>query len=232
MQNFNPEGLEERIGYKFKDRSLLRSALAHSSYTNEMKINRIADYQRLEFLGDAVLEVTVSDFLYKNHPEMPEGEMTKVRSSLVCEPTLAFCARAFSLSDFILLGKGEENQGSRYRDSIVSDIFEAIIGAIYIDGGMEPAAAHIKKYVLTDIEHKQLFHDSKSRLQILIQKRSGTLSYELIDESGPDHRKSFTVAAIINGERVAEGTGSSKKSAEQHAAYEALIKEGENVSGN
>ncbi len=224
MQKFNPESLEAKIGYVFKDKNLLKSALAHSSYVNEMKINRIADYQRLEFLGDAVLEVTVSDFLYRNHPEMPEGDMTRLRSSLVCEPTLAFCARAFSLSDYILLGKGEEMQGSRYRDSIVSDIFEAIIGAIYIDGGMEPAALHIKKYVLTDIEHKQLFHDSKSRLQIMTQKTGDELSYEVIDESGPDHRKKYTVAVFINGEKIACGTGSSKKSAEQHAAYEALLK--------
>lgn len=224
MQKFDPESLEAKIGYVFKDKNLLKSALAHSSYVNEMKINRIADYQRLEFLGDAVLEVTVSDFLYRNHPEMPEGDMTRLRSSLVCEPTLAFCARAFSLSDYILLGRGEEMQGSRYRDSIVSDIFEAIIGAIYIDGGMEPAAHHIKKYVLTDIEHKQLFHDSKSRLQIMTQKTGDELSYEVIDESGPDHRKKYTVAVFINGEKIACGTGSSKKSAEQHAAYEALLK--------
>ncbi len=224
MQKFDPESLEAKIGYVFKDKNLLKSALAHSSYVNEMKINRIADYQRLEFLGDAVLEVTVSDFLYRNHPEMPEGDMTRLRSSLVCEPTLAFCARAFSLSDYILLGRGEEMQGSRYRDSIVSDIFEAIIGAIYIDGGMEPAALHIKKYVLTDIEHKQLFHDSKSRLQIMTQKTGDELSYEVIDESGPDHRKKYTVAVFINGEKIACGTGSSKKSAEQHAAYEALLK--------
>ena len=224
MQKFDPESLEAKIGYVFKDKNLLKSALAHSSYVNEMKINRIADYQRLEFLGDAVLEVTVSDFLYRNHPEMPEGDMTRLRSSLVCEPTLAFCARAFSLSDYILLGRGEEMQGSRYRDSIVSDIFEAIIGAIYIDGGMEPAAKHIKKYVLTDIEHKQLFHDSKSRLQIIPQKTGDELSYEVIDESGPDHRKKYTVAVFINGEKIACGTGSSKKSAEQHAAYEALLK--------
>ncbi len=224
MQKFDPESLEAKIGYVFKDKNLLRSALAHSSYVNEMKINRIADYQRLEFLGDAVLEVTVSDYLYRNHPEMPEGDMTRLRSSLVCEPTLAFCARAFSLSDYILLGRGEEMQGSRYRDSIVSDIFEAIIGAIYIDGGMEPAARHITKYVLTDIEHKQLFHDSKSRLQIMTQKTGDELSYEVIDESGPDHRKKYTVAVFINGENIACGTGSSKKSAEQHAAYEALLK--------
>ena len=224
MQKFDPESLEAKIGYVFKDKNLLKSALAHSSYVNEMKINRIADYQRLEFLGDAVLEVTVSDFLYRNHPEMPEGDMTRLRSSLVCEPTLAFCARAFSLSDYILLGRGEEMQGSRYRDSIVSDIFEAIIGAIYIDGGMEPAALHIKKYVLTDIEHKQLFHDSKSRLQIMTQKTGDELSYEVIDESGPDHKKKYTVAVFINGEKIACGTGSSKKSAEQHAAYEALLK--------
>ena len=224
MQKFDPESLEAKIGYVFKDKNLLKSALAHSSYVNEMKINRIADYQRLEFLGDAVLEVTVSDYLYRNHPEMPEGDMTRLRSSLVCEPTLAFCARAFSLSDYILLGRGEEMQGSRYRDSIVSDIFEAIIGAIYIDGGMEPAALHIKKYVLTDIEHKQLFHDSKSRLQIMTQKTGDELSYEVIDESGPDHRKKYTVAVFINGEKIACGTGSSKKSAEQHAAYEALLK--------
>lgn len=219
--------LEEKIGYVFKNKTLLRSALSHSSYINELMINKYPDYQRLEFLGDAVLELTVSDFLYRNHSEMQEGEMTQLRAALVCEPTLAFCAQELSLSDFILLGKGEDAQGSRNHDSIVSDIFEAIIGAIYLDAGDEGftyAAKFIKRFVITDMEKKRLFHDSKSSLQNKVQKTGGVLEYRLVAESGPEHMREFTVAAVINGKDVSEGTGRSKKAAEQRAAYEALIK--------
>lgn len=219
--------LEESIGYHFKDEKLLKSAVSHSSYINELMINKYPDYQRLEFLGDAVLELTVSDFLYKNRPDMQEGEMTQLRAALVCEPTLAFCAQELSLSDYILLGKGEDAQGSRYHDSIVSDIFEAIIGAIYLDAGDEGfacAAAFINRFVITDMEKKRLFHDSKSCLQNRVQKEGGVLEYRLIAETGPEHMRKFTVAAVIDGKDISKGTGSSKKTAEQRAAYEALVK--------
>ncbi len=228
MNNKYPlERLEESIGYRFKDQNLLKSAVSHSSYINELMINKYPDYQRLEFLGDAVLELTVSDFLYKNNPKMQEGEMTQLRAALVCEPTLAFCAGELSLSDYILLGKGEDAQGSRHHDSIVSDVFEAIIGAIYLDAGDEGfacAAKFINRFVITDMEKKRLFHDSKSSLQNKVQKEGGVLEYRLISESGPEHMRRFTVEAVINGKAVSEGTGSSKKAAEQRAAFEALVK--------
>ena len=221
--------LEKKIGYSFKDIMLLKSAVSHSSYINELMINKYPDYQRLEFLGDAVLELTVSDYLYKNRPKMQEGEMTQLRAALVCEPTLAYCAQEISLSDFILLGKGEDAQGSRKHDSIVSDVFEAIIGAIYLDAGDEGfacAAEFINKFVITDMEKKSLFHDSKSNLQNKIQKEGGVLEYRLISESGPEHMREFTIAAVINGKDVSKGSGSSKKAAEQKAAFEALMKLG------
>ncbi|SFK48126.1 ribonuclease-3 [Lachnospiraceae bacterium KH1T2] len=228
MNNQYPvSDLEEKIGYTFKNKSLLKSALSHSSYVNELTVNKYPDYQRLEFLGDAVLELSVSDFLYNNHSEMDEGAMTQLRAALVCEPTLAFCAQEINLSDFILLGKGEDAQGSRYHDSIVSDIFEAVIGAIYLDAGddgFETAANFVNRFVITDMEKKRLFYDAKSNLQNRIQKRGEKLSYALIAESGPEHNRSFTVAAMINDKEVSQGTGSSKKSAEQRAAYEALVK--------
>ncbi len=222
MLEFKPELIEEKIGYRFKDRMLLRSALSHRSYINELKVNIYPDYERLEFLGDAVLELTVSDFLYRTRPDMTEGNMSKLRSALVCEPTLAECAGEFSLSDFIMVGHGEEEQGSRFRPSIVSDVFEALIGAIYMDGGMESARKHIEKYVLKDMERKQLFYDAKSILQEKCQKEGNILEYLVADESGPDHKKVYTVDALINGIRVSTGKGSSKKNAEQQAAYEFL----------
>ncbi len=225
MLEFRPEDIEKKIDYHFKDRMLLRSALSHGSYVNELKINTYPDYERLEFLGDAVLELVVSEYLYDHNPDKSEGEMTKMRSALVCEPTLAECAGEFSLSDYILVGRGEEEQGSRKKASIVSDVFEAVIGAIYIDGGYEAAAGHIEKYVLKDMDRKQLFYDAKSILQERCQKKGDTLEYIVAGESGPDHKKVYTVEVYINGMRVSEGKGSSKKSAEQHAAYEYLKRE-------
>lgn len=222
MLEFKPEELEEKIGFSFNDRMLLRSALSHRSYINELKINKYPDYERLEFLGDAVLELIVSDHLYREHPEMPEGKLSKLRSALVCEPTLADSARAFDLSDYILVGHGEEEQGSRYRASIVSDVFEALIGAIYLDAGFEAAKKHVEKYVLQDMDNKRLFYDSKSILQELCQKSGDTLEYMIAGESGPDHQKVYTVDVLINGLKVSEGKGSSKKNAEQQAAYEYL----------
>ncbi len=161
--------LEEKIGYQFHDKALLKQALTHSSYTNEQKINRVKNYERLEFLGDAVLELVSSEFLFRLHPNMPEGELTKRRAALVCEPSLAFCAGDLNLGSFILLGKGEEATGGRKRDSITSDVMEAVTGAIYLDGGMEPAKAFIDRFILSDLEDKSLFYDSKSSLQELVQ---------------------------------------------------------------
>lgn len=215
--------LEGKIGYTFKDKTLFKQALTHSSYANEHRHEGLKDNERLEFLGDAVLEIISSEYLFYNYPDMAEGEMTKLRASIVCEPTLALCTHEISLGSYLFLGKGEERTGGRNRDSIVSDAMESVIGAIYLDGGFASAKEFIHKFILKDIEHKKLFYDSKTILQELIQGRHEQLSYELIDESGPDHDKQFTVAVLVDGERVSEGEGHTKKAAEQQAAYQALL---------
>lgn len=224
MAGYTIKELEQRIGYQFHDISLLKRALTHSSFTNEQKINRTGDYERLEFLGDAVLELTSSEFLFHEHPEVPEGELTKMRASMVCEPALAFCARDLELGKFIRLGKGEENTGGRERDSIISDVMEAVTGAIYLDGGMEPARQFINRFILSDLENKRLFYDSKSNLQEVIQgKLKKEFWYELLEESGPEHNKVFKVSVHMEDEILGEGTGKTKKAAEQQAAYRALL---------
>ena len=217
------KALENRIGYEFRNRNLLILALTHSSYANEKKLGKAGCNERLEFLGDAVLELISSDYLYARFTQIPEGELTKKRASLVCEPSLAYCAREFGLPQFLLLGKGEDMTGGRSRKSILSDALEAVIGAIYLDGGFTNAKEFVLRFIMTDIENKQLFYDSKTILQELIQGRHEQLSYELIDESGPDHDKQFTVAVLVDGERVSEGEGHTKKAAEQQAAYQALL---------
>ena len=215
--------LEERIGYCFQDKKLLRQALTHSSCSNEQKINKLPDYERLEFLGDAVLELVSSDHIFRENPEMSEGELTKFRSSIVCEPALAFCARQIGLEEFSLLGRGEELTGGRKRDSIISDVMEAVIGALYLDGGLSEADAFVKKYILSDLESKQLFYDSKTILQEEVQRDGQSLTYELVSETGPDHDKVFMVEARIDGQTVGKGQGRNKKSAQQQAAYQALL---------
>ena len=192
MREFSLKSLEERIGYQFQNIALLKQAVTHSSFTNEQKINKLKDYERLEFLGDAVLELVSSEFLFHEYANTREGELTKMRASMVCEPSLAFCARELELGEFLLLGKGEENTGGRRRDSITSDAMEAVIGAIYLDGGMENAKAFINRFILSDLEDKQLFYDSKTNLQELIQgKLKKEFHYELLEESGPEHDKTF-----------------------------------------
>lgn len=216
--------LEERIGYRFQNTALLKQALTHSSFTNEQKINKARNYERLEFLGDAVLELVSSEFLYRTHPDVPEGELTKQRASMVCEPSLAFCAKDLELGQFMLLGKGEEATGGRNRESITSDAMEAVIGAIYLDGGMKPAKDFIDHFILSDLEDKRLFYDSKSRLQELVQgKLKKDYSYELLEESGPEHNKTFRVSVYVGSECLGTGVGKTKKAAEQQAAYKALL---------
>lgn len=225
MNNLNGyKELEAMIGYVFRDQTLLKLALTHSSFSNELKMNKTDNYERLEFLGDAVLELVVSEYLYLTQPQMHEGNMTKTRASLVCEPTLAFCAKNFGLGRFLLLGKGEEQTGGRQRDSIISDVFEAIIGAIYLDGGFEPASNFIKKYVLSDMEHKIEFTDSKTILQEYAQENGTKLAYELVSEEGPAHDRVYVVNALLDGKVVASGEGKTKKTAEQHAAFVVLKK--------
>lgn len=216
--------LEEKIGYRFRNLALLRQALTHSSYANEKQIHKTGNYERLEFLGDAVLELVSSAFLYETYPQQPEGTLTKRRASMVCEPALAFCAREIHLEEFILLGKGEESSGGRKKDSITSDVMEAVIGAIYLDGGMAPAKAYIDRFILSDLKHKRLFYDSKSNLQEVIQgKLKKNLEYVLLDVKGPEHCQTFHVQVVMDGEILGAGEGHTKKAAEQQAAYKALL---------
>ena len=216
--------LVEKIGYQYKDKTLLEQALTHSSFANEQKINKSKNYERLEFLGDAVLELVSSEFLFAANPDMPEGQLTRTRASMVCEPALAYCARELELERYIRLGKGEEMTGGRHRDSIISDVMEAVIGSLYLDGGFIVAHDFIHKFILSDLEDKILFYDAKTVLQEMVQEtKDGTLSYELISEEGPDHNKMFKVEAHINGKALTQGCGRTKKAAEQQAAYEAIL---------
>lgn len=218
------KNLEEALGYRFRDRALLEKAVTHSSYSNEKNLGKLGCNERLEFLGDAVLEIVSSEFLFRKFPSLPEGELTKKRASLVCEPTLAMCARDFHLEKFLLLGHGEENTGGRKRDSIVSDALEAVIGAIYLDGGLASAKEFILCRVLNDMEHKQLFYDSKTILQEIVQGHTDeTLTYVLLKEEGPDHNKSFEVSAMLGDQEIGRGIGRTKKSAEQRAAYRGIL---------
>ena len=217
--------LQDKIGYQFKDESLLKQALTHSSFANEQKINKLNNYERLVFLGDAVLELVSSEFLFNENKDMPEGQLTRLRASMVCEPALAYCARDIELGSYILLGKGEEATGGRKRDSITSDVMEAVIGAIFLDGGIENAKEFINHFVLSDLENKILFLDSKTLLQEEIQKKNtAQLRYELVGETGPDHDKQFSVEAYLDDKLIGSGVGRTKKAAEQQAAYEALMK--------
>lgn len=217
--------LENKIGYHFQDHSLLKKALMHSSYTNEKHLPKYQCNERLEFLGDAVLELVSSEFLFKDKPQVSEGELTKTRASMVCEPSLAFCARDIDLGSYLLLGKGEEATGGRQRDSITSDAMEALIGAIYLDGGFTSAKEFIHRFVLSDLENKILFFDSKTILQEIVQaEKDAKVSYHLLKEEGPDHNKSFYVEVQIDGVSYGCGKGRTKKAAEQQAAYQAILK--------
>ena len=218
------EELENRIGYQFRNRDLLRQALTHSSFLNEQKIHKTQDYERVEFLGDAILEMVSSEFLYHRYPEMPEGELSKLRASMVCEKALAFCARDLELGQYLILGKGEDATGGRERESIIADVMESITGAIFLDSGLEEAKRFIFEFILNDLENKQLFVDSKSKLQELVQgKYHCEVHYELIGESGPDHDKTFHVNVRMGDRLLGTGSGRNKKLAEQQAAYQALL---------
>lgn len=217
--------LQNKIGYQFKNPALLNEALTHSSYANEHKSQHIKYNERLEFLGDSVLSIVVSDYIYKNCPELPEGELTKLRASLVCEKSLYEFAKKINLGKYLILSKGERHNGGADRPSILSDAFEALIAAIYIDGGISPASKHILNFVIPAIKNskKQKINDYKTTLQEIIQKNPGEkLEYVLVKESGPDHNKHFVVEVHLNSNVIGKGGGRSKKEAEQQAAREAL----------
>lgn len=220
------DNLENEIGYQFKDKSLLKQALTHSSFSNEQKIRKWKNYERIEFLGDAVLELVSSDYFYRTYPEETEGNLTKMRAAAVCEQALAITARQLKLGSYMIFGKGEEANGGRERESIIADAVEAVIGAIYLDASLEEAKKFIYRFVLNDLDHKRLFYDAKSILQEHIQEtKAGELVYELIREEGPEHDKLFVVEARLNDVTIGSGEGKSKKAAQQHAAYDALLKQ-------
>lgn len=218
------EKFEKILNYKFKDRNLLVQALSHSSYANEKKKSRISN-ERLEFLGDSVLSIVVSQYLFEHLTHIAEGELTKLRASLVCEKSLHIFAKQINLGDYILLGKGEENTGGRERPSILADAFEAVIAAIFLDGGLEAASKHILRFIPEDIQRlkKPAFNDFKTILQEIVQKNpEEKVEYVLVGEEGPDHDKRFVVEVHLNSNVIGEGIGKSKKEAEQMAAKQAL----------
>ncbi len=216
--------LEKSIGHTFKDKKLLQTALSHTSYVNENRRGEDSN-ERLEFLGDSILGMTTAYFLYVNFPNMPEGEMTKLRAELVCERSLARVGEALSLGKFIRLGKGEENGGGRSRPSIIADALEAIIAAVYLDGGREKATELITRHILSGVTGagSVINCDYKTVLQEKVQRTKGNrISYRQLGETGPDHEKIFYVALYVNDEKYGEGSGKSKKEAEQQAAKDAL----------
>ena len=214
------EELEKKLGYTFRDPELLRAALYHSSYANEHRSEGIRSNERLEFLGDAVLGFVSAEHLFKKHPELPEGDLTRIRASLVSEGALFQFSQEIHLGEYLRLGRGEERCGGRTRPSVVSDAFEAVIAALYLDGGMEVAKSFILPFI-TEGKHAEA--DYKTRLQEIVQQNpEERLSYVVEQESGPDHDKHFVVAVRFNSDKVARGEGRSKKMAEQHAAREAL----------
>ena len=216
------EEFEKRIGYTFKNRNYLIEALSHSSFANEARRH---SNERLEFLGDSVLQITIADHLFRHFKHLPEGDLTKIRASLVCESALFEFAQQIDLGKFILLGRGEENTGGRSRPSIISDAFEAVIAAIYLDGGMEEARNYILGFIPKDLTRDSVknLHDYKTLLQEVIQKNPEEhVEYVLRDETGPYHDRRFKVDVVLNGNVIGSGEGHSKKQAEQQAAKEAL----------
>ena len=218
--------LQERIGYTFRDTALLDQALTHSSYCNENKRQKIESNERLEFLGDSILGMVVAEHLYKNFPDRPEGDLTRMRADMVCETSLAQIADKLNLGKHLLLGNGEEQNGGRQRPSILSDAVEAVLAACFMDGGMAAAESFIRKFVLCKVPETKLHNeDYKTALQELVQqKKDQQISYQPVEEFGPDHDKTFVVEVKLNGAVVGKGKGSSKKRAEQDAARLAIEK--------
>lgn len=218
------KNLQSNLGYSFKNDTLLKNALTHSSYANEVR-GGVRSNERLEFLGDSVLSIIVSSYLFERFSDIPEGELTKLRASLVCEKSLCNFSRELNIGEFLQLGKGEEKGGGRERDSILADAFEAVLAAIYLDGGMEAARRLVMRFIIPELEHTEddVFKDYKTALQEIIQRNpEENVSYYLIGESGPDHAKQFEVEVRLNSNVIGRGKGKSKKRAEQMAAKQAL----------
>lgn len=218
------KALEDNLKYSFKNKELLLNALTHSSYANEAR-NGITSNERLEFLGDSVLSIVVADYLYKEFSSLPEGELTKLRASLVCEKSLCEFSRELEIGKFLRLGKGEDKGGGRERNSILADAFEAVLAAMYLDGGMDVARKHVMRFILKELKHTddEVFKDYKTALQEIIQRNpEESVTYYLTGESGPDHDKVFYVEVRLNSNVIGRGKGKSKKQAEQMAAKQAL----------
>lgn len=224
MNSKNLKDFQEKIQYLFKDKGLLETALTHSSFANEHHLEKHQNNERLEFLGDAVLELVSSDVLFRRYPEKLEGELSKTRASLVCEPALAYCARKMNLGEYLRLGKGEDMTGGRDRDSILSDALEAVIGSIFLDGDILSARKFIMDFVLNDIENTRLFYDCKTILQENVQSWSkDVLKYELVDVSGPEHNRTFVMQIQLGDRILGQGSGRTKQAAGQNAAYQSLL---------
>ncbi len=222
MHNTDSSKLQEIIGYRFQQEELLLQALTHTSFDNEQKVNRVGNYERLEFLGDAILEMFSSEYLFRNCPKLNEGALTKTRASLVCESALAFCSRQKGINEFIRLGKGEENTGGRERDSIISDVMEAILGAIYLDGGMEPSRQYVAEIILRPQQGEVMKKDNKSLLQEIIQ---GVIRKEFhyeVESIGEGTDILFKARVYLEEDLIGEGEGHSKKAAQQEAAGAAI----------
>jgi ribonuclease-3 len=221
--------LQEKIGIRFQDENVLRQAFTHSSYVNEQRSKRMQDNERLEFLGDAVLELAVSQFLFKTFPDLTEGEMTKLRAAIVCEPSLVKFANELRFGELVLLGKGEEMTGGRHRPALLADVFEAFIGALYVDQGLEVVLQFMEKYVYPRIDKGEFTQvsDFKSQLQEFVQQDNlGELSYRIVQEKGPAHNREFVSEVLLNNRSLGIGIGRSKKEAEQQAAARALVELG------
>ncbi|WP_156289034.1 ribonuclease III [Oceanobacillus salinisoli] len=219
------ERLERQLNLSFHNHELIKQAFTHSSYVNEHRKEVFSDNERLEFLGDAVLELGVSQYLYRNNEKMPEGEMTKLRAAIVCEPSLMGFAQDLHFGDYLLLGKGEERTGGRERPAILADVFEAFLGALYLDQGFEQALTFLQEHVFPKIKAGTFSHamDYKSQLQEYVQQyRNGLIEYKIVDEKGPSHNKEFIANVLINQQVVGKGVGRTKKEAEQRAAKKAL----------
>ncbi|TQS75589.1 ribonuclease III [Ornithinibacillus gellani] len=219
------EQLEKQLGIQFKNTQLLKQAFTHSSYVNEHRNELFSDNERLEFLGDAVLELAISNYLYNENADMSEGEMTKLRAAIVCEASLVEFARTLHFNDFVLLGKGEEQTGGRTRPALLADVFEAFLGAFYLDQGFQEVLRFFERFIFPKLNTGAFSHamDYKSRLQEIVQQtKNQTIEYQIVAEKGPSHDREFVSQVLIQLQPVGEGTGRTKKEAEQRAAKHAL----------